>query len=308
MIHAHFGPTALELLKPARDLGIPLLVTFHGRDASGLLRHPGYVRSVQRLLEYAWGVAVSEAIVSRLRATGARDDRMRVLYVGVPLEHFPFRKRESLRSKVAMGEKIEFLQVSRLVEKKGTPYTLQAFRRFLGAYPNARLTIAGDGPLRAEISLLASEMGLSDKVMMPGKVSAADAAQLMLRSDVLLQHSVTASDGDEEGLPTVLVEAMATGLPVVSTYHSGIPELVKDGVNGFLVQERDVDAYEARLRDLMKIDESIGCRAYETVRANFNIAVQNDRLAAYYGEILRAAVDDSGSRPAGTKVVATARR
>jgi glycosyltransferase involved in cell wall biosynthesis len=146
-------------------------------------------------------------------------------------------------------------------------------------------------------------MGLSDKIMMPGEVSPADAARLMLRSDVLLQHSVTGSDGDKEGLPTVLVEAMATGLPVVSTYHSGIPELVKDGVNGFLVQERDVDAYEARLRDLTKIDKSIGCRASETVRANFNIAVQNERLAAYYGEILQAAADDSGSRSAGTTAV-----
>lgn len=286
LVHAHFGWCGLELLRPCQSIGVPLVVTFHGSDASTSLRDKGYVRSLQKLFEYAGVLAVSNAIAYRLRRIGGR---VRVIHIGCPLERFRYHQRTPIRTKVARGERIELLQVARLVEKKGTVYTLEAFEQFVRDYPAARLTIAGDGPLRAELRKTAERLRISDSVRFIGVVSEGEVASLMADADAFLLHSVTTGDGDQEGTPIVLAEAMATGLPVVSTYHSGIPELVNDGTNGYLVQERDVGGYRDRLVGLLGIGSEIGRAAHSTVARRFDAAVQNRKLADYYREVLNSA-------------------
>jgi glycosyltransferase involved in cell wall biosynthesis len=282
LIHAHFGPSGLQMLPLAKALGIPLLVTFHGFDASSLLRSKRYAMDLSELFKYAHLVTVSKLIADRLIKIGADPSKIEVHYIGIPVEDFQYVKRIPIREKIARGDTLQFLQVSSMREKKGHKYTLAAFRDFLSYYPDSRLTLAGDGPLRNGIEKLCAELGIRDKVSFTGKVTQTEVISLMSNSDVFLHHSVTGGDGNQEGIPTVLMEAMATGLPVVSTYHSGIPELVRNGIDGYLVEERDIKGYVNKLKELVESNTRYGENAAERVRLHFNISKQNKRLADIY--------------------------
>lgn len=119
-----------------------------------------------------------------------------------------------------------------------------------------------------------------------GKVVKEEVVTLMREADVFLHHSVTAENGDQEGIPTVIMEAMASGLTVVSTYHAGIPELIKDKETGYLVMEKDVDGYVKQLENVMYSDNTIRDNALKHIRENFNIDVQNKELIKIYQHIL----------------------
>jgi colanic acid/amylovoran biosynthesis glycosyltransferase len=288
LIHAHFGNFALDLLPLAKSLGIPMVVTFHGADASNMLRNATYVRNLPELVDYADVITVSHEMAGRLAAIDVKPRRAHVHYIGVPLEDFEFVARKPLAEKIAAGEGVRFCQVAGFAEKKGHRYTLQAFARYAAAHPNAELILGGDGPLLPDIRAHCAELGLNDRVRFPGQVDKAEVIRLMAQSDVFLQHSVTASDGNMEGLPTALMEAMATGLIVVSTRHSGIPELIADGDNGYLVEERDLDGYVAKLESLSGVDPGMPRRARETVERSFDMKVQNHKLTEIYREAMAA--------------------
>jgi colanic acid/amylovoran biosynthesis glycosyltransferase len=130
---------------------------------------------------------------------------------------------------------------------------------------------------------------ISDRVEFVGRVVRRQVSDLMRSADVFVHHSVTGSDGDMEGIPTVIMEAMSTGLPVVSTKHSGIPELVDHGRDGFLVSERDVEGYAAALLSFRTADPAMGKSARKKIEEKFNIAVQNAELKRIY----RRAIDGS---------------
>jgi glycosyltransferase involved in cell wall biosynthesis len=282
LVHAHFGHFGLDVLPTARSLGIPLLVTFHGFDASRLLGDPRYVRALEGLFRYAHVVTVSENMAMRLAPFGLERGRATVHYIGAPVEEFDFVERPALRDKSSRCEPITFLQVSNFVEKKGHRFTIEAFARYLRERPRDRLVLAGDGPLRGEAASLCSEAGIRERVEFAGRVAKPRILELMRGADVFVHHSVTAADGDMEGIPTVIMEAMATGLVVVSTRHSGIPELVDDGIDGFLVDERDVDGYVERLRGLGSAGAAIGRAAREKIEEKFNMSKQNGKLRELY--------------------------
>jgi colanic acid/amylovoran biosynthesis glycosyltransferase len=287
LIHAHFGLSGLEILPFAMKHGLPLLVTFHGYDASARLRKKGYCAQLRDLFRYAECIAVSRDMAQRLKSIGADDRRLHVHYIGVPLDVFEYRERESLREKSSSRRRIELLQVSSFVEKKGHEYTLSAYRRLLKDYPECRLTLGGDGPLRAHIESVSADLVQQGKVRFLGRLSEAAVAEAMGQADVFVHHSVTTSHGDREGLPTVLGEAMASGLIVVSTYHSGIPELVDNGVNGYLAQERDVADYADTLKRSLASGSEMNRAARTKVEACFNMQRQNRALARIYAKVAR---------------------
>jgi glycosyltransferase involved in cell wall biosynthesis len=289
LVHAHFGHFGLDVLPAARSLGIPLLVTFHGFDASSLLRDRRYTRQLRDLFAYAHSVTVSKNMAERLSAFGLREGRFTVHYIGVPVGEFEFVERASAAEKIARGEPLTFLQVSNFVEKKGHRYTVEAFARYLRERPNDRLVLAGEGPLRARVEELCVSNGIAGRVRFAGRVVRGEVGELMRGADVFVHHSVTGSDGDMEGIPTVIMEAMSTGLPVVTTKHSGIPELVEHGREGFLVDERDVDGYERALLSLRGADPAMGRRARKKIEERFNMAIQNAELKRIY----RGAIDGS---------------
>lgn len=291
LIHAHFGPAGLEMLPMALALKLPLLVSFHGYDASQALRDARYVSELRRLFadSRVHIIAVSRFMSERLIATGADPSRLNILYYGVPLDDFRFVSRPSVREKVARGEEIEFLQVSNFVEKKGHVHTVRAFRELLTGHPRCRLTLAGDGPLRPEIEGLCAELGIVGKVRFVGRVMKNEVIALMERADIFVHHSVTAADGDQEGIPNVIMEAMASGLIPISTFHSGIPELIADGVDGFLVPEGDVAAYALKMAVALDCGEETGKAARRRVEADFNLEVQNEKLNALCRRVIDGA-------------------
>ena len=286
LVHAHFGLYGLDMLGAAGEARTPLLVTFHGYDASSLLRDAAYAKELPGLFDRAHAITVSRDMADRLAAYGARDESLDVHYIGVPVENFDYVDRTPVAQKIAAGDPVRFVQVSNFVEKKGHRYTIEAFARYLPSHPGHELILAGDGPTREAAEALSRELGIADRVHFPGRVVKEQVSDLMRGADVFVHHSVTASDGDMEGIPTVIMEAMSMGLVVVSTRHSGIAELVEDASEGFLVAERDVDAYTERLEALAQCDPELPRRARRKIESSFNMDVQNDKLVDIYRKVI----------------------
>ena len=283
LIHAHFGPDALAALPLARALDVPLIATLHGYDvtrnrtrmlASGRLTWMRYALRRRMLArEGALFLTVSDALRKTALAQGFPAARARTHYLGVDLARFN-----------GSGEREPglVLHVGRLVEKKGTAGLIDAVARL----PEARLVVIGDGPQRGRLERHAA--GLGERVRFLGTLAPAEVAGWMRRAALLAAPSVTARDGDAEGLPTVIVEAAASGLPTVGTLHSGIPEAVVDGETGFLVPERDVEALVARLDALLgspELRRRMGAAARRLAEDKFDLRVQSARLEAIYDEV-----------------------
>jgi colanic acid/amylovoran biosynthesis glycosyltransferase len=296
LVHAHFGPSGIEILPLLKKLGIPLLVTFHGYDVSRLLSRRCYSRGLIPLFEYAHIIGVSDQITGRLLSLGAEGRRTWTHRIGIPPEYISYKHRRPLREIVERNDQVVISQVSSFVEKKGHEYTITAFANFTKEYPNSRLILAGDGPLRGRMEEMCRTLGVYDRVSFVGWIDDQDVQKVLRGSDIFVHHSITAQNGDMEGIPTSIMEAMATGLPVVSTYHSGIPELIDDGVNGFLIGEKDTRAYTERLISMLDIaDNEIGKNAVERILRDFNMARQNRELTDIYDSII-------SGRPSGTTI------
>jgi glycosyltransferase involved in cell wall biosynthesis len=291
LLHAHFGVEGLYALPFALRHRLPLITTFWGFDATtsrpGLLwsGKPAWIRYAlfaERLRRQGTlFIAVSEFIRSRLLQSGFPADRTIVHYNGVDVTAFTPPAREP--------DRLTILSVGRLVEKKGTEYLIRAFARVAREAPEARLEIAGDGPLRPSLERLASECGLSSRIAFRGSLSHRAVADLMRESSVVCQPSVTASDGDAEGLPTVVLEAAATARPLIGTLHSGIPEIVVDGETGFLVAERDVGALADRLGALLQnpdLRRKLGEAGRKRIEEKFDLRKQAKGLEEIYGQTI----------------------
>lgn len=287
LIHAHFGPAALEVMPVAKKLGIPLIVTFHGYDASSLLSNKIYRINVRELIDYAETICVSDFFRNKILELGGDPARVHTHYIGISTDFFSFRKRELLKNKIKDGSDVVCLQVSNFVEKKGHKYTVEAFSRLLKSHKNVKLLLAGDGPLIDDVRSQVKSLGIDDSVEFVGRVDSHEVQQLMADADLFLHHSVTAQNGDMEGIPTVIMEAMACGLPVVSSNHSGIPELITSGCDGLLVNEKDVDGYVEALMEMLRSEQDFGASARKIIENKFNLEIQNQELVILYRDVMR---------------------
>lgn len=279
LIHAHFGPAAIDILPLAKSLNIPLVVTFHGYDISSLLRNKTYVASLKNVFAYAHVVAISSEMQNKLVALGANPKKLTLNYIGTSFELFKYHVRTPIIEKVVNNETIIFSQVANFVEKKGHKYTLLAFKEFAKQHPNCILVLAGAGPLLKFSINLANKLDLSDKVIFIGRVTTPEVMNILQNSDCFLHHSVTAKNGDREGLPTSIMEAMATGLPIISTIHAGIPELVRDGIDGYLVKERDLESYTNKMQQILTFREQ---DTQYWLRKEFDIGINCKKLSELY--------------------------
>jgi glycosyltransferase involved in cell wall biosynthesis len=172
-----------------------------------------------------------------------------------------------------------------LIEKKGLPVTLRAFTIFLGKYPNATLTIAGEGPMLGELQKLADELRIERSVSFTGFISQEQLRDIYYQSHIFLHPSQIGRDGNQEGIPNSMLEAMASGLPVFATRHGGIPEAIENGVSGVLVPERDHEALARALlnaaTDRVSLSQ-IARSGAEIVRKNFDLRAQAQRLEDIY--------------------------
>jgi len=248
LVHANFGYDALDMEPHARRAGIPITAFFLGNDASARLRDPEYCRKLRRAC-FQEVFVNSQDMRKRLLPYLHPDTPCSVVYCGIPLERFPFRERRNVTDGAT------FLQVSRLDGKKGVDVTIKAFSRYRNECdPTARLLIAGDGPLRAELEQLAASLDLARNIGFIGSVGYRRYLELLQSADVFVHPSNVAENGDMEGIPTAICEAMACGLPVLSTRHSGIPEIIDDGENGLLVDERDAEGLYQKMLLLRSIE------------------------------------------------------
>lgn len=273
--HVHYGEN-FNLLEPLfRYLDTFVLVSFHGYDASTYFRKHGdfcyeYLFKRANLI-----TTPSHYLKNELERRGCPPEKVQIHRYGVDLKKFcpsPARQAKS---------PITLLTVARMVEKKGIEYSLKAFS-LLPNKDELNYRIVGDGPLEKKLKKLAHKLGIAAQVDFLGPLDKDGVAEEMSRADICVQTSVKANDGNQEGLPVSLIEAQATGLPVVSTYHSGIPELVKHGLTGLLSEEKDVKEITKNLNTLIsnkKIREEFARNARERVKEEFDIRLLNDKLA-----------------------------
>lgn len=239
VLHAHAGLDGYRALGLARR--VPLVVSFYGSDVTRLPNERGWRARYARLArEGAAFTTVSDAMRAALVGLGFPANRLRVVRQGVALGAFAHVPREGV------GETpVWLLMVGRMVEKKGFAYALDALAGLRARGVDAHLRLVGDGPLRSTLEARAAALGLGEAVRFDG-AAPNDVVRDHLRTHgVLLAPSVTAADGDQEGIPNTIIEALAVGIPVVATHHAGIPEIVFDGETGLLVPERDADALAA---------------------------------------------------------------
>jgi colanic acid/amylovoran biosynthesis glycosyltransferase len=284
LIHAHFGTDGLLVLPLASALGVPLITSLRGYDVTrsdGALLRSGrpiwmrYALGKKRLQHGgALFLAVSDALRERAIAGGYPEARTLTHYNGVDLDRF--------HPDVTPREPGLVLHVGRLVEKKGTRVLIEALARV----GDMRLIVIGDGPLRTALERQARELG--ERVRFLGELPSDEVAQWMRRASVLAAPSLTAADGDAEGLPNVVVEAAASGLPVVGTRHSGIPEAIDDGVSGFLVPEGDAEALASRLAEVLgseSLRREMGVAARRLAERKFSRQMLTEKLESIYDEV-----------------------
>ena len=247
VVHCQFGPMGYAV----RNLPIPVVTTFHGYDATRLLEETAWRRRYQYLFQRgAHFIAVSDHIREKLIAAGAPEDKTTTVRNGIVISEVSYSDAAERYD----GKRVHTLFVGRLVAKKAPLQLISSFvaaRSALLPEIEMTLTIAGDGPLESQCRDLAVSLGVSKSVHFLGSVTHQTVFELLGSHHILAQPYRTAPDGDQEGLPIILMEAAAAGLPVVTTRHSGRPQLV-DSKTGVLVEEDDGDAFARAMESLAR--------------------------------------------------------
>ncbi|MEO0343216.1 MAG: glycosyltransferase [Pseudomonadota bacterium] len=248
-ILAEFGTAALRIAPVIAETGLPFFTYFRGADASSHLRQPLRVAGYKRMMPHLDGVfSVAQFLFDELASFGVIHPNSHVIPSGVNTDRFtPVQKRPN-----------SFLAVGRLIEKKRPDITIRSFCEAAGSHADATLEVVGDGALLDPCQAIASDYGMSDRVIFHGAQPHGFVAEKLATSQVLLQHSVRAKDGNTEGLPMTIQEAMASGMVVISTRHAGIPEAVREGQNGFLVDEGDEAGFAAAITQVLETPDALG--------------------------------------------------
>jgi len=292
LVHVYLGSEALRILSFLNQFQGARVVSFHGADLSGEFSAKTY--------KPLWNCAElflcrSESLREQLLAKRCPAERIRLNYTGVPLPaSFEGRRLPDWRG----GEPVRVLQACRFLEKKGLDVTLHALRWLKDEAVPAFLTLAGEGPEELSLRALARDLGIEDRISFAGFLGQEQLEEKYRRHHVFVHPSRTTAEGDREGIPNAVLEAMAHGLPVVSTRHSGIPEAVTNGHDGVLVERADPALLAGALREL--IDDSaayerLSRNAHDTVLKRFSLAANAAALETIYIEALARL---RGARPA----------
>ncbi len=292
-VHCHFAPNGVvaAMLRHAGVLhNAAVAVTFHDYGLTTYLDKWG-PRVYQHLFQHADRIfAITHQCRDRLIQLGAPERLVTVHRMGVDLARFPPRTGPVLNPDPHAP--LRLFSVGRLVEKKGHTVALEALARLRDEHHvDARYVVAGDGPLRQDLEAAARRLRLEDRVQLLGAVPQNRVADELEACDAFLCPSVTAADGDAEGLPVAIMEAMARRVPVIATDHAAIPELVRHDDTGLLVPERDPHALAAavaRLRAEPDLAERLAHAGREAVHQSFNLASLNDALLEELRELAAA--------------------
>ncbi|MBJ6751579.1 glycosyltransferase [Geomonas anaerohicana] len=293
MLHAHFATeSALTAMLASEITGVPFSFTAHAYDIfisnEGA---PGETlgRRLKLLVQSAARVfTISDFNKKRIVDLTSEDysAKISVIHCGIVPERFSYVHRGG-------NDTTRFLCVARFVEKKGHQFLIKAFHDLLQSHPKATLVLVGDGPLKTDMMKLCQTLGIKDRVEFLGICSTDIVTQQMKDADVFVLHSVTAANGDMEGIPVSLMEASATGLPVIATAHSGVSELVEDGVTGLVAGERDIAGFAQLMLKLCLspvLRVQLGKAGAQKVAESFNEAIEASKLDAAFHDIVVGAM------------------
>jgi len=289
LIHAHFGIDGVYALPLAKQLRVPLVTTFHGFDATlangyflcspAWANYPLFRRQLAR--QGAVFLCVSSFIRDRVLAMGFPEERTHVHYIGIDLESTGVRAPDQ--------ETPMILHVGRQVAMKGTVYVIRAFARLAQQIPGVELVIIGDGPLRKRMQSLAQSLGLTERIRFLGALPHQQVMTWMRKAAMLVLPSVRTRTGRNEGLGMVLLEAAATGVPMIGSRQGGIPEAISDGETGLLVSERNDEELAAAMNTLLNdpaMRLHMGQQARTLVERRFDIRRQTAKLERHYENTL----------------------
>jgi colanic acid/amylovoran biosynthesis glycosyltransferase len=293
LLHFHYLVDARFFLSLRRRLPLPAIVSGYGWDVSVFpKKHMGlgsrYLRPI--FTEMQMFLAMSEDMREDLLELGCPRSKIVVHYHGIDTKRFRFPDRPYMKR-----PEVRVLFCARLAPKKSPETLIEAInileRDRSGDFPDLHVTLVGNGPSRAKLEELVDQYGLRRKVTFKGHIRHED--QALVReyhdADVFVLPSRTAKDGDKEGIPGTLVEALSAGLPVISTRHAGIPSVVKDGINGLLVEEGDSRAIAERLLVLLtdaELRRRLGLEAARTA-AELDLEKRTRVLESIYSEAVK---------------------
>jgi colanic acid/amylovoran biosynthesis glycosyltransferase len=279
VILVEYGTLAYSLLPLFRICDIPFIVHFHGYDASvkDVIKESDYYKEVFKRASKV--IAVSKVMKTTLEEMGCPSEKL-ILNTYGPNDLF--LKVEATK------ENLELLAIGRFADKKAPYLTVLAFSKVLDQFPEAKLIMAGDGPLLNTCINLVEYLGITDAVSFPGVITPDEFRNLLVTCRAFVQHSVVAKNGDMEGTPVAILEAQAAAVPVIATRHAGIPDVVVDNSTGYLVAEKDVNAMADAMFKLLKDQElavKMGENARNNILKNFTMTRHIDDLDKALKEI-----------------------
>jgi len=307
LLHVHFGTDAWYFMKLKKLANIPMVVSFYGYDA---YKFPKMFFGIGKiLLKQVFKVADAIIVPSlhmkeHLVGLGCDVSKIQVIPWGTePITHpksfdgtsnselithderYMKRNIEHEIHSIRHTGSVRFISLGRMVEKKGQIYLLEAFKRVLDSGVNAELTIIGQGPLRNKLVGAIDKFGISAKVNLIDKLLNSEVMQVLMSHNIYVQPSVVSRNGDQEGIPTAIMEAFACELPIIATKHAGIPEIVENNVSGILVPERDSEKLAEAMIKLAKDTElckQFGVNGKKIVNEKYNVNKQNKKLCELY--------------------------
>lgn len=285
IVHAHFGPNGVraQVLRAAHVFRAPLVTTFHGYDATSFVTDHGSSAYRDLAARGDRFLAVSQSMAKAMRSIGFPTERTSIMPLGVDCSTFTANTIDEQQHSVRV------VSIGRFVEKKGLEFGIRAVAEAHARYPDLTYDIVGDGDLRASLESTVAQLGAGGFITFHGYKNQDEIGALLRGSDIMLAPSVTAANGDMESMPIVIKEAMARGLPVVSTRHAGIPEIVVDGVTGLLADERDHKALAQHLVSLAtdgRRRHEFGGAARSVIESKFDNERLIDDLVSLYREVV----------------------
>ena len=263
---AEYGPTACETLKVVKFLNLPLIVHFFGYDAVLKTTINQYGEKYKLVFDYAkYVVVVSKKMRKDLIDLGCPPQKLVLTYCG-PNNSF-FDVNPNFKS-------LQFLSIGRFVDKKAPYLTIAAFKEVLCKFPKATLIMLGDGPLLNTCKNLTRMWAIEKSVAFAGVKKSSEIVSLFENSFAFVQHSIQAENGDCEGTPVAILDAQAAGLPVVSTYHGGIPDIIINNQTGLLVEENDVKGMATNMMRLLEVEglaQNLGSKGRQRIAKSFSI-------------------------------------
>jgi len=271
VVFTEYGTVGSMVTEACQLADVPLVIHYHGADVHHHKTVNEYLPFYKKAFGYSSAfISVSKDMIGDLIKLGAPAEKIHLASCGVDVTKFP-------KLDISKTGK-EFLFIGRFVEKKSPTSVVKAFKLVVEKHPDARLTMVGQGPLFDETRELIESLSLQNVISLVGVLKTDEIKELLNKSRVFVQHSVTAKDGDKEGTPVTILEAGSSGLAIVSTQHAGIKEAVINGETGYLVPEHDIQGmadYMIKFAADVDLAAQMGAKEAEHIRRHYDI---NDRI------------------------------